>query len=114
MYAHHVFVQPLLDYIIDDLRTFRQKNEDNTLGGMVVCNSKEQAQLMYRLFLEKYADERELDNETDEDGSIVYKSISAGEMEYKKKTSKKGCYRAALITYDSFDKETRAKWIELF
>lgn len=69
---------------------------------------------MYRLFLEKYADESELDNETDEDGSIVYKSISAGEMEVKKKPCKKGCYRAALITYDSFDKETRAKWIELF
>lgn len=114
VYAHHVYVQPLLDYIIDDLRTFRQKNEDNTLGGMVVCNSKEQAQLMYRLFLEKYADENELDNEIDEDGSIVYKSISAGEMEVKKKPCKKGCYRAALITYDSFDKETRAKWIELF
>lgn len=114
VYAHHVYVQPLLDYIIEDLRTFRQKNEDNTLGGMVVCNSKEQAQLMYRLFLEKYADESELDNETDEDGSIVYKSISAGEMEVKKKPCQKGCYRAALITYDSFDKETRAKWIELF
>lgn len=114
VYAHHVYVQPLLDYIIEDLRTFRQKNEDNTLGGMVVCNSKEQAQLMYRLFLEKYADESELDNETDEDGSIVYKSISAGEMEVKKKPCKKGCYRAALITYDSFDKETRAKWIKLF
>lgn len=114
VYAHHVYVQPLLDYIIEDLRAFRQKNEDNTLGGMVVCNSKEQAQLMYRLFLEKYADESELDNETDEDGSIVYKSISAGEMEVKKKPCKKGCYRAALITYDSFDKETRAKWIELF
>ena len=114
VYAHHVYVQPLLDYIIEDLRTFRQKNEDNTLGGMVVCNSKEQAQLMYRLFLEKFADESELDNETDEDGSIVYKSISAGEMEVKKKPCKKGCYRAALITYDSFDKETRAKWIELF
>lgn len=114
VYAHHVYVQPLLDYIIEDLRTFRQKNEDNTLGGMVVCNSKEQAQLMYRLFLEKYADESELDNETDEDGSIVYKSISAGEMEVKKKPCKKGCYRAALITDDSFDKETRAKWIELF
>lgn len=114
VYAHHVYVQPLLDYIIEDLRTFRKKNEDNTLGGMVVCNSKEQAQLMYRLFLEKYADESELDNETDEDGSIVYKSISAGEMEVKKKPCKKGCYRAALITYDSFDKETRAKWIELF
>lgn len=114
VYAHRTYVQPLLDYVINDLQQFRVKNEDNTLGGMVVCNSKEQAQVMYRLFLEKYADETELDNERDEDGATVYRSISAGEMEAKKTPCRKGCYRAALITYDSFDKETRAKWIELF
>ena len=114
VYAHRTYVQPLLDYVINDLQQFRVKNEDNTLGGMVVCNSKEQAQMMYRLFLEKYADETELDNERDEDGATVYRSISAGEMEVKKTPCRKCCYRAALITYDSFDKETRAKWIELF
>lgn len=114
VYAHRTYVQPLLDYVINDLQQFRVKNEDNTLGGMVVCNSKEQAQMMYRLFLEKYAEETELDNERDEDGATVYRSISAGEMEIKKTPCRKGCYRAALITYDSFDKETRAKWIELF
>ena len=114
VYAHRTYVQPLLDYVINDLQQFRVKNEDNTLGGMVVCNSKEQAQMMYRLFLEKYADETELDNERDEDGSTVYRSINAGEMEAKKTPCRKCCYRAALITYDSFDKETRAKWIELF
>lgn len=114
VYAHRTYVQPLLDYVINDLQQFRVKNEDNTLGGMMVCNSKEQAQMMYRLFLEKYADETELDNERDEDGATVYRSISAGEMEAKKTPCRKGCYRAALITYDSFDKETRAKWIELF
>ena len=114
VYAHRTYVQPLLDYVINDLQQFRVKNEDNTLGGMVVCNSKEQAQMMYKLFLEKYADETELDNERDEDGATVYRSISAGEMEAKKTPCRKGCYRAALITYDSFDKETRAKWIELF
>ena len=114
VYAHRTYAQPLLDYVINDLQQFRVKNEDNTLGGMVVCNSKEQAQMMYRLFLEKYADETELDNEKDEDGAMVYRSISAGEMEIKKTPCRKGCYRAALITYDSFDKETRAKWIELF
>ena len=114
VYAHRTYVQPLLDYVINDLQQFRVKNEDNTLGGMVVCNSKEQAQMMYRLFLEKYADETELDNERDEDGATVYRSISAGEMEAKKTPCRIGCYRAALITYDSFDKETRAKWIELF
>ena len=114
VYGHRTYVQPLLDYVINDLQQFRVKNEDNSLGGMVVCNSKEQAQMMYRLFLEKYADETELDNERDEDGATLYRSISAGEIEVKNTPCRKGCYRAALITYDSFDKETRAKWIELF
>ncbi len=114
VYRVQSYVQPLLDYIIDDLKTFRNKNEDQSLGAMAVCNSKEQAEMMYRLFLEKYADESELDNERDEDGSIIYRSIPASEIEVKKKPCKSGCYRAALITYDSYDKETRAKWVELF
>ncbi len=114
VYRVQSYVQPLLDYIIDDLQKFRNKNEDQSLGAMAVCNSKEQAEMMYRLFLEKYADESELDNERDEDGSIIYRSISASEIEVKNKPCKRGCYRAALITYDSYDKESRAKWVELF
>lgn len=114
VYAHENYVQPLLDYIIEDLNKFRRENNDNTLGGLAVCNSKEQAEMMYRLFLEKYADESELDNYTDEYGAIVYQSVNAGEIDVKKTPPKKGCYRAALILHDSYDKETRAQWIQLF
>ncbi len=116
LYRVRTYVQPLLDYIIDDLQNFRDKNEDQSLGAMAVCNSKEQANMMYQLFLEKYADEDELDNEIDEYGQIIYRSISASEIEVKKKPCKKGCYRAAIITFDSYNnnQETRAKWIDLF
>ncbi len=114
VYAHQNYVQPLLDYIIEDLRKFRIANNDKSLGALAVCNSKEQAEMMYRLFLEKYADPTELDNYTDTDGTLVYRSISASEMEAKKTAPEKGHYRAALILYDSFDKETRAQWIQLY
>lgn len=116
VYAHAAYVHPLLDYIFNDLKSFRIKNGDHTLGAMAVCNSKEQALEMYNFFLEKYADDSEIITETDDDGSIIYKSITAGEIEVKKRPCKKGCYRAALITYDSYnkDKEERAKWIKLF
>lgn len=116
VYAHATYVHPLLDYIFNDLKSFRIKNGDQTLGAMAVCNSKEQALEMYNFFLEKYADDSEIITETDDDGSIIYKSITAGEIEVKKRPCKKGCYRAALITYDSYnkDKEERAKWIKLF
>lgn len=116
VYAHENYVQPLLDYIIEDLRKFRADNNDNSIGGLAVCDSKEQAEMMYRLFLEKYTDETELNNYTAEDGTLVYKSISASEIETKKNNPKKGCYRAALITFNSCDnnKDERAQWVQLF
>lgn len=89
VYAHAAYVHPLLDYIFNDLKSFRIKNGDHTLGAMAVCNSKEQALEMYNFFLEKYADDSEIITETDDDGSIIYKSITAGEIEVKKRPCKK-------------------------
>ncbi len=114
VYRHHSYVQPLLDYVMDDLKAFRVKNSDNSLGGMVVCNSSEQAKLMYRLFLEKYADTEELANERGDDGQIIYKSVGPEVIDAKMAGPQKGYYRAALILYDSDDKDARAKWINLF
>ena len=114
VYKHHSYVQPLLDYVMDDLKAFRVKNNDNSLGGMVVCNSSEQAKLMYRLFLEKYADTEELANERGDDGQVIFKSVGPEVIDAKMAGPKKGCYRAALILYDSDDKDARAKWITLF
>lgn len=114
VYRHHSYVQPLLDYVMDDLKAFRIKNNDNSLGGMVVCNSSEQAKLMYRLFLEKYADTEELANERGDDGQIIYKSVGPEVIDAKMASPQKGYYRAALILYDSDDKDARAKWINLF
>ena len=114
VYKHHSYVQPLLDYIIDDLKVFRIKNNDPSLGGMVVCNTSDQAKLMYRLFLEKYADTEELANVRGDDGQIIYKSVGPEVIDAKMAGPKKGSYRAALILYDADDKEARAKWITLF
>lgn len=114
VYKHHSYVQPLLDYIIDDLKVFRIKNNDPSLGGMVVCNTSDQAKLMYRLFLEKYADTEELANVRGDDGQIIYKSVGPEAIDAKMAGPKKGSYRAALILYDADDKEARAKWITLF
>lgn len=114
VYKYHTYVQPLLDYVMDDLKAFRAKNNDNSLGGMVVCNTSDQAKLMYRLFLEKYADTEELANERGDDGQIIYKSVGPEVIDAKMAGPKKGYYRAALILYDSDDKDARAKWISLF
>lgn len=115
IYARKSYVQPLLDYVVKDFHDFRIKQDDRTLGAMVVCNSREQAELLYDLFLEKYADETEIETYTDEYGQIKYRSKSAGEIEVKKSPCAKGRYRAAIITYSSYNsKEERAQWIDLF
>ena len=41
LYSKEIFVEPLLDYIIDDFERFRILNEDNSVGAMVVCDSGE-------------------------------------------------------------------------
>ncbi len=55
VFAHQHFVEPMLDYIVEDLELFRAANQDNSVGGMVVCDSSQQAKKMAQIFNEKYA-----------------------------------------------------------
>ncbi|WP_075604084.1 type I restriction endonuclease subunit R [Saccharicrinis aurantiacus] len=55
IYAHHKFVEPMLDYIVMDFEKARIANNDNSIGGMVVCDSAKQAKQMYEIFQNKYA-----------------------------------------------------------
>lgn len=48
VYAHPKYVKPLLDYIVDDLRKFQV--QDVSLGGMIVCDSAEQAKALFEQF----------------------------------------------------------------
>lgn len=54
IYAHERFVEPMLEYIVDDLTKSRIRFGDKTIGGMVICDSSEQAKKMYELFQSKY------------------------------------------------------------
>ena len=55
LYAHEKFVEPMLDYIVRDFRESRTRLGDQTIGGMVVCDSADQAKKLSELFQEKYA-----------------------------------------------------------
>lgn len=55
VYAHPRFVEPMLDYIIQDFERARIAFNDITIGGMVVCDSSEQAKMLFDIFEEKYA-----------------------------------------------------------
>lgn len=57
IYAHKRFVEPMLDYIIEDFEKSRIAFGDNTIGGMVICDSADQAKKMFEIFEEKFANE---------------------------------------------------------
>ena len=55
IYAHKTFVKPMLEYIIKDFQNSRIILGDDSIGGMVVCDSSDQAKLMHEIFEEKYS-----------------------------------------------------------
>ena len=114
IYSHKNYVEPLLDYVIKDLKDYRVAQDDPTLAGMVVCSSKQQAEMMYKLFLDKYASPDEINTIVDEGEQFIESAPPETIAGSKDWTARKGYYRAALILCDSDGKETRKAWIDLF
>ena len=86
---HDTYVKELLRYIIADLKRFRQIHGDNSLGGMIICETSEQARKLYAYF--------------DEIQSELNQNSSAPSH-----------LKAGLILFDSNDKDTRDKIIDGF
>ena len=59
IYAHEKFVEPMLDYIVEDFAKSRIRFGDKTVGAMVVCDSSDQAKKMYEIFESKYMNQTE-------------------------------------------------------
>lgn len=87
--SHDSYVKELLRYIIKDLVIFRLLQGDPTLGGMIICETSEQARKLYQYFDEIQNELHETENMTS--------------------TLKPG-----LILYDSDDKETRKQIVKDF
>lgn len=86
---HENYVKELLRYIIYDLKRFRQIRGDNTLGGMIICETSEQARKLFAYF-------DEIQEEINQNASLKSK------------------FRAGLILHDSEDKETRKQIVKDF
>ena len=56
VYAHPKFIEPILEYIVSDFEKSRVMYGDKTIGGMVVCDSSEQAKELKKQFDEKHGD----------------------------------------------------------
>ena len=103
IYAHPKFVQALLDYIVEDLIRFRKDQGDASLGGMVVCDSSEQARQLFNLFEAKYGEQ-----ETDA-GLLL-----AAEQPITYLVHEKPQLKAALILHDENDKSIRKDLIKVY
>lgn len=87
--SHENYVKELLRYIISDLKRFREIQGDESLGGMVICETSEQARKLFAYF-------DEIQNE-----------LNAN-------SSKPSHMKAGLILHDSDDKETRKMIVKDF
>lgn len=56
IYAHEKFVTPLAEYIIRDFTQSRTRLGDQTIGGMIVCDSSEQAKALFDIIQDNYPD----------------------------------------------------------
>jgi len=112
VYAHHSFVEPMLDYIVKDFEKSRVVFDDNSIGGMVICDSSNQAKKMFEIFEDKYlhVEAKNANNES-YDAQMVAESRPSYGNKVKKENSLKS---AALILYDVDTKEIRKNKVEDF
>ncbi|MCM2532138.1 DEAD/DEAH box helicase family protein [Neobacillus pocheonensis] len=86
---HDSYVKELLRYIINDLKRFRQVQGDDTLGGMVICETSEQARKLFAYF-------DEIQCQLNAEASVT------------------SHFKVGLILHDSDDKETRKQIVKDF
>ena len=99
IYSHPKFVAPMLDYIVRDFEKSRTALGDSSIGGMVICDSADQAKEMHRIFNVIYAE----------------KTNNAGAESYAEQTTEKNRVKtAALILHDIGSKDDRKQWVEDF
>ena len=106
IYAHPRFVEPMLDYILEDFERSRGALNDSTIGGMVICDSAEQARQMFEIFKRKRKTE-----------AAVYDGIYSSydlPMAADSRRQANSVKRAALILHDEGSKEERKEWVEAF
>lgn len=114
IYAHPTFAEPMLDYIVEDFEKSRGALNDNSIGAMVICDSADQAKMLFEIFNSKYASGPSLDGAAN-DSEYSHKIAAQPLASYKTKAKQKQKVRtAALILYDVGDKDFRKDWVEDF
>lgn len=104
VYSHYKFVEPMLEYVVNDFKNARITMADHSIGGMVICDSSDQAKKMYEVFTGTYAE-----------AQVDLSKAAAPPVTYgEKKKEKKKVDSAAVILHDVGTKEERKDIVEDF
>lgn len=106
---HPNYVNELARYISSDLRNFRKIQGDETLGGMVICETSEQARRLYEVFQNEWGKHQPKTQIFKlSDGTLLAaEPIVTYESKYKP-------LKAGIVLHDTDDKETRKQIVKDF
>lgn len=110
IYAHDKFVAPMLEYIVQDFIKSRIRFGDNSIGGMVVCDSSDQAKMMNNIFKYKYNPSHTLNESVQEYGQVA--ELPNEYLNYQKDHQKN--LSASLILHDEGSTASRKQDVEDF
>ena len=103
LYAHERFVTAMLDYILGDFAQSRITFGDDSIGGMVICDSAEQARELFHQFQQRMAgDMRPIVGEPMNDAQYRKDHVAEDAASYPSRP-----LSGALILHDEGDKQTR-------
>lgn len=114
IYAHPSFVEPMLTYIVNDFEKSRGALNDATIGGMVICDSSDQAKQMFEIFNGVYADTPILPQTSNSNSQVLEVAEPAPTSYAESAKQAQKVKNAALILHDIGSKEERKNWVEDF
>lgn len=113
IYAHPKFVEPMLEYIVRDFEKSRGALADASIGGMVICDSAEQARQMFEIFNTVHAKHGQPSRNL-QDSSQALIAAAQPDSYAARSLLENRVTSAALILHDVGSKEERKQWVEDF
>lgn len=113
IYAHPKFVEPMLEYIVRDFEKSRGALADASIGGMVICDSADQARQMFEIFNAVHAKQGQPSPNLQDSSQALIAATQPGSYAARSLLENRA-KSAALILHDVGSKEERKQWVEDF
>lgn len=113
VYSHPKFVEPMLEYIVRDFEKSRGALSDASIGGMVICDSADQARQMFEIFNAIHAKQGQVSHNQQDSSQAFIAARHPGSYAARSLLENRA-KSAALILHDVGSKEERKQWVEEF